>query len=135
MLELGQHFGGSILSARGNDRRIVWAVDNGRRFPERAIQRESCAGVSVEPGDRVVIYTDGFIETFNAREEMLGLDGFRDIVREASTLTVANMKQAIVERVAAWRNGPPTDDMSLVVVGIPQGTESAAQSFTSLMPH
>jgi serine phosphatase RsbU (regulator of sigma subunit) len=102
---------------------------------EGAIHREATAEVSVEPGDRVVIYTDGFIETFNAREEMLGLDGFRDIVREASTLTVANMKQAIVERVAAWRNGPPTDDMSLVVVGIPQGTESATQSFTSPMPH
>ena len=102
---------------------------------EGAIHREATAEVSVEPGDRVVIYTDGFIETFNAREEMLGLDGFRDIVREASTLTVANMKQAIVERVAAWRNGPPTDDMSLVVVGIPQGTESAAQFFTSPMPH
>jgi PAS domain S-box-containing protein len=87
---------------------------------EGAVHREAAIEVPVEPGDRVVIYTDGFIESFNAQEEMLGLEGFREIVVAAADLSLANMKQEIVERVAAWRNGPPSDDMSLVVVGIPQ---------------
>jgi hypothetical protein len=29
------------------------------------------------------------------------------------------MKQEIIDRVAAYRSGPPADDMSLVIVGIP----------------
>jgi PAS domain S-box-containing protein len=91
---------------------------------EGAVHREATVEVPVEPGDRVVIYTDGFIESFNAREEMLGFDGFREIVLEAAGLSLASMKQEIVERVAAWRNGPPSDDMCLVVVGIPQGSEA-----------
>jgi serine phosphatase RsbU (regulator of sigma subunit) len=86
---------------------------------EDAVHREAMIEVPVEPGDRVVIYTDGFIESFNAREEMLDFDGFSDIVRAAAALPLSNVKQGIVERVAAWRGGPPTDDMSLVVVGIP----------------
>ena len=74
--------------------------------------------VSLQPGDRVVIYTDGFIETFNAQEEMLGIQGFAEIVQATATMPLPSMKQAIIDRVAAWRSGPPTDDMSLVIVGV-----------------
>jgi PAS domain S-box-containing protein len=88
-------------------------------FFEGAVNGEVPTEVSMEPGDRVVIYTDGFIESFNTQEEMLGLEGFTEIVRAAATLPLASMKQEIVERVVAWRSGPPTDDMSLVVIGIP----------------
>jgi hypothetical protein len=28
------------------------------------------------------------------------------------------MKQGILDRVAAWREGPPTDDVSLVLVEV-----------------
>jgi PAS domain S-box-containing protein len=72
----------------------------------------------LQPGDRVVIYTDGFIEGFNAKEEMLGLQGFAEIVQAAAALPLPKMKRAIVDRVAAWRSGPPADDMSLIIVGV-----------------
>jgi sigma-B regulation protein RsbU (phosphoserine phosphatase) len=74
--------------------------------------------VPLQPGDRVVIYTDGFIESFNAQEEMLGIQRFGEIVQATAALRLPDMKQAIVDRVAAWRSGPPTDDMSLVIVGV-----------------
>jgi phosphoserine phosphatase RsbU/P len=65
-----------------------------------------------------VIYTDGFIESFNAKEEMLGIQGFAEIVQAAAALPLPDMKQAIVDRVAAWRSGPPADDMSLIIVAV-----------------
>lgn len=74
--------------------------------------------VPLQPGDRLVIYTDGFIESFNTQEEMLGIQGFAEIVQAAAALPLPSMKQAIIERVAAWRSGPPRDDMSLVIVGV-----------------
>jgi len=74
--------------------------------------------VPLQPGDRVVIYTDGFVESFNVKEEMLGIEGFAGIVQSAASLPLPSMKQAIVEKVAAWRSGPATDDMSLVIVGV-----------------
>jgi PAS domain S-box-containing protein len=83
-----------------------------------AVDGEATIEVPVEAGDRVVIYTDGFTESFNSQEEMLGVDGFSKIVCETSTLSLPNMKQELIDRVAAWRSGPAADDMSLVVVGI-----------------
>jgi len=84
-----------------------------------AVDAEGTLEVPVQAGDRVVIYTDGFSESFDAQKEMLGVEGLSDIVRDTAKFPLAQMKQEIVDRVAAWRSGPAADDMSLVVVEIP----------------
>jgi len=84
-----------------------------------AVDSEAVSEVPVETGDRVVIYTDGFSESFNSRREMLGVDGLAEIVKETSKMPLGEMKHEMIERVAAWRGGPADDDMSLVVVEIP----------------
>jgi len=40
----------------------------------------------------VVTYTDGLTESVNFEHEMLGVDGLREIVAEASNLPLAEMK-------------------------------------------
>ena len=83
------------------------------------MNNEPTIDITLELGDRIVIYTDGFTESFNSQGEMLGLDGFREIVGQAAKLALPSMKQEIIDRVAAWRSGgPATDDMSLVVAGM-----------------
>ena len=84
-----------------------------------AVDNEAVIEVPVQAGDRVAIYTDGFTETFNSQRDMLGVEGFAEIVRESSKLSLPEMKQQILERVSAWRNGPAADDMSLVLIEIP----------------
>lgn len=84
-----------------------------------AVGGEAMMEVPVEKGDRVVIYTDGFSESFNSSRDMLGVNGLSDIVKETSKLPLGEMKHELIERVAAWRGGPADDDMSLVVVEIP----------------
>jgi PAS domain S-box-containing protein len=84
-----------------------------------AVDNEAAIQVPVHPGDRVVIYTDGFTETFNSQKDMLGVDGFGEIVREASKLPLPEMKRQILDRIEAWRNGPAADDMSLVLIEVP----------------
>ena len=75
--------------------------------------------VPVLSGERVILYTDGFTESFNGQDDMLGVEGLAEIVRETALLPLNEMTQEIVNRVAAFRKGPPADDMSLVVVEIP----------------
>jgi len=84
-----------------------------------AVDNEAEIEVPVQPGDRVVIYTDGFTETFDARREMLGVKGFGEIVREASKLPLPEMKRRILDQIEAWRSGPAADDMSLVLIEVP----------------
>jgi len=74
--------------------------------------------VQLEPDDRILLYTDGITEVFNSRGEMLGIAGVQEIVRQTSSLPAREMKQGILDRVAAWREGPPTDDVSLMLVHV-----------------
>jgi serine phosphatase RsbU (regulator of sigma subunit) len=66
----------------------------------------------------VMLYTDGFTETFNANREMIGIKGLAEIARQASALPLPAMKQQILDRVATWRYGAAADDMSLVLVEV-----------------
>jgi len=81
-----------------------------------AAPSESVEEIDLTPGDRLVLYTDGFIEVFNHRDEMLGIEGLEELVRKSAQKTIPDMKQAILDGVAEWRHGPLTDDMSLVLV-------------------
>jgi Stage II sporulation protein E (SpoIIE) len=74
--------------------------------------------ISDEDRRAVVIYADGLTESFNSEREMLGVDGLQEIVAEASTLPLAEMKNQILNRVAAWRHGHAQDDVSLVLLEI-----------------
>jgi PAS domain S-box-containing protein len=74
--------------------------------------------VQLQPDDRIVLYTDGITEVFNSRGEMLGIEGVQEIVRQTSSLPPHEMKQGILDGVAAWREGLPTDDVSLMLVHV-----------------
>jgi PAS domain S-box-containing protein len=74
--------------------------------------------INLEPGDRLVLYTDGLVEVFNREEEMLGVEGFSQLVLDSVKNQLPEMRQAILDGVAAWRHGPLADDVSLVIVDV-----------------
>jgi PAS domain S-box-containing protein len=83
-----------------------------------AVDVEATLDVDLHPRDRIVLYTDGITDVFDSRGEILGVEGVQKFVRETSTLPFPEMKKGILDRVAAWREGPPSDDMSLVLVEV-----------------
>jgi serine phosphatase RsbU (regulator of sigma subunit) len=83
-----------------------------------AVGTEATLDVNLEAGDRIVLYTDGITDVFDSRGEMLGVEGVQKIVRETSLLPFKKMKQGILDSVAEWRDGPATDDVSLVLVEV-----------------
>jgi sigma-B regulation protein RsbU (phosphoserine phosphatase) len=86
-------------------------------LPE-AVDMEATLDVDLDPGDRIVLYTDGITDVFDARGDMLGVPGVQKFVRETSSLRLSQMKQGILDRVADWREGPPVDDVTLVLVEV-----------------
>jgi sigma-B regulation protein RsbU (phosphoserine phosphatase) len=86
-------------------------------LPE-AVDMEATLDVDLDPGDRVVLYTDGITDVFNSRGDMLGVPGVQKFVRETSSLPLREMKQGILDRVAEWREGPPGDDVTLILVEV-----------------
>lgn len=79
---------------------------------------EAADEIDLTSGDRLLLYTDGLTEVFNSREEMLGVDGLEELVRRSAKKTLPEMRQAILDGVAAWRQGPLADDLSLVIVEV-----------------
>ena len=79
---------------------------------------ESMTEIELAPGDRLVFYTDGLVEVFNRSQDMLGVEGLQELVRQSARRALPEMKQAILEGVAAWSHGALADDVSLVIVEV-----------------
>jgi PAS domain S-box-containing protein len=74
--------------------------------------------IELTSGDRLILYTDGLVEVFNNREEMLGVDRFSKLILDSANLRLPEMRQAIIDGVGTWRHGPLIDDVSLVIVEV-----------------
>lgn len=83
-----------------------------------AVDVEATLEVDLQKGDRLMLYTDGITDVFNGRGEMLGVGGVQKFVRETALLPFGEMRQGMLDRVAAWREGPPADDISIVLVEV-----------------
>lgn len=108
----------AIYLSRGGEARLLQARGTVLGMLDEAIPSDATEEFDLAPGERVVLYTDGLTEVWNQRNEMLGTDGFTEIVRRHARLPLAEMKQAILRDVEAFRHGPPTDDVSLVLVEV-----------------
>ena len=78
----------------------------------------SAENIEFSPGDRLVLYTDGLVEVFNSLDNMLGVEGLKRFVLQSAKQPLPEMRQAILDRVAAWGHGPLGDDVSLVIVEV-----------------
>jgi phosphoserine phosphatase RsbU/P len=72
---------------------------------------------SFGPGDRVLFYTDGVTEAFDAAGVELGEEGLAGLMLEAMPAGVFGMLDRILARVAAFQHGPVTDDRTLILFG------------------
>jgi phosphoserine phosphatase RsbU/P len=72
---------------------------------------------TLDPGDIVILYTDGIIEAMNAREELYGYERFEALIRKAPSLP-EGLKSAIIEDVNKFTGlSPQHDDMTMVCFG------------------
>jgi PAS domain S-box-containing protein len=79
---------------------------------------ESADEIDLHSGDRLVLYTDGLVEVFNACGDMLQVEGLSNIVLQAAKLPLPEMRRAVLDGVSAWRYGPLADDVSLVIAEV-----------------
>jgi sigma-B regulation protein RsbU (phosphoserine phosphatase) len=71
----------------------------------------------MQPGDTLVLYTDGITEAENAEDEEYGLDRLIEICRKNCTLPVVELARAIEQDLDAFVRGRPyADDRTLVFI-------------------
>jgi sigma-B regulation protein RsbU (phosphoserine phosphatase) len=75
----------------------------------------------VSPGDLLVLYSDGVVEAENAAGEQFTEDRLLAAIRENAARPAAAIRDSILNQVRAFlEQGQPQDDLTLVVVRIPE---------------
>ncbi len=84
------------------------------------------AVVSLLPGDRVVLFTDGMTEAVNAQHEMFGEVCF-DAALSAPATTAAQLLGNVMDALQAFRGRTPAEDDETCLVGVvrPSQTDGA----------
>lgn len=73
--------------------------------------------LDLDPGDMLVVYSDGLTEATNPDEEEFGADRLQDLVAGAAGLTPAEAGRVVLQAVERFLEGErPHDDLSVVVV-------------------
>lgn len=110
------------LLYRGADASVeeLW-VDGtllGRFLDARFSQRE----VALEPGDRLVVFTDGLLEAAGPEGEQLGDDRLRSLIAKHGRLGAEALCDALLAELRRWIGGgeepAPADDVTLVVFAL-----------------
>jgi sigma-B regulation protein RsbU (phosphoserine phosphatase) len=77
------------------------------------------AQVQLDPGDALVLYTDGVTEAANPEGEQFGLDRLAEVIRPNHSLSPESLIQRILSAVNSFTGGSPlVDDVTLVAVRV-----------------
>ncbi len=132
----GEEYATAFYSTLDRDGRLVWANAG---HPPPILLRASGELLSLEatgmplgmldegafgveemqlaPGDRIVVYTDGFIEAQNRAGEFYGLKRLRQTVRTAGAQPAAGLHRLLTESLQGFTEGvPQRDDITLAVL-------------------
>jgi sigma-B regulation protein RsbU (phosphoserine phosphatase) len=81
-----------------------------------SLSEEKCI---LQPGDRVVLYTDGLVDALNPAEEAFGSERFVDLLRRNAHRPPAEICEATFSALADFQaNAEQFDDMAMLVVGV-----------------
>lgn len=81
----------------------------GSTFSEREL--------TLQAGDRALLYTDGFLEAVGPAGEEVGIARLEGWVRETGEVDLETQATLLVSRLVEWRDGAPqTDDVTLVLL-------------------
>lgn len=73
--------------------------------------------VMMEPGDLLLLCTDGIVEAVNTRDEQFGAERLEAILRENRSRDATEIVQALAEKVQSYYPGEhPDDDLTALLV-------------------
>jgi serine phosphatase RsbU (regulator of sigma subunit) len=74
----------------------------------------------LQPGDRILLYTDAIIETRNSRGELFGEARFHRLIQEKQALPAGDFADFLLKHLAAWSGHAEgfEDDLTLIVIDV-----------------
>jgi serine phosphatase RsbU (regulator of sigma subunit)/CHASE2 domain-containing sensor protein len=107
---LSRKTGEAILVETQGDTFPLGILD-GADYQETALQ--------LEPGDKVVFYTDGIVEAMNKKDEIFGFERLQDVVTRSGRGTADELLEGIMNQLDKFVGvAPQHDDLTLIVVSV-----------------
>jgi two-component system, sensor histidine kinase ChiS len=110
----------TILVYRRAENKILICSVFGRpigMFPEDSFSSEE---ISLVPGDRIIMYTDGVVEAWNPYREEYGIERFKTLISDNSHLKADEFAELTAEMIRTWTQVNAerglSDDVSLIVI-------------------
>jgi sigma-B regulation protein RsbU (phosphoserine phosphatase) len=75
------------------------------------------ASVPLDPGDRVILFTDGITEARNPADDEFGEERLIEAAQGHRGVTSAALEQHLAAAVGAFTGGNYQDDATLIVMG------------------
>ena len=107
-----------LISAKTEEARLV--ETEGDTFPLGILEDASYeeTQLQLEPGDRVVLYTDGIVEAMNEKEEMFGFERLQEVTKTSKADTAEALMNHIIASVRDFTGeAPQHDDITVIVIG------------------
>jgi phosphoserine phosphatase RsbU/P len=101
-----------MLLLRGNE--VLEIEENGLMLAAFSFATYSTAMHLLEPGDRLLLYTDGIVEAADAEEDEFGRDRLSSLLRETARLSPQQAADHIVDVVQRWAKAQG-DDLTLLL--------------------
>jgi sigma-B regulation protein RsbU (phosphoserine phosphatase) len=100
-----------LLLRRGE---VIELTENGLMLAAFNFASYSTVSHPLEPGDRLILYTDGLLEAANAHEEEFGRDRLHMQVRETAKLPQDEAADRIISAIQSW-SSTQNDDLTILV--------------------
>ena len=75
---------------------------------------------ALKPNDRIILYTDGIVETSNATNMLFGFERLKEFIMSHAQLPAGQFADALIRQLFNWSGKPSEevldDDLTLIVV-------------------
>lgn len=73
----------------------------------------------LQPGDIIILYTDGIVEAMNEQNEMFGFDRLLEVVGRSGTMSAGALLREINDRVNEFAGSAVQhDDLTVIVIKV-----------------
>ena len=108
-----------LLLWRGSEQKIYEYRGKGIILGQFKDARYQNIELSLNSGDRFVVYTDGIFEATNAAGDLFGWNRFKEFITSHASLSAGNFADGLIQHISSWSgkhlDEALDDDMTLVV--------------------
>ena len=107
--------------------------ENGLLIGVRSNEAYSNVRIDLEPGDHILMYTDGIVEAGNESEEFFGEKRLKETIAVNQHVSPDSFATVLLQEVDGWRrsNGgsAQADDITVVIIDVSEDASSKGIDF------